>query len=991
MFMKSACLLLMMTAVSAAESSLTLENDHIQVTFQRGEHGPELVRAANPANGLVCEFTETQAFAVFMISHEQAHDPSLAVEFTEAKSLAFQDAQVSDDAASLQARYRLAPWADFVVTYTLDADQPLLRKSIRCVASPEQGSYLAGVRLWQLTSDGMDVLSHGEGRPVVLTDGADGGCMFTLEWPRSNADVNDSHVQMSYAPCFSFAPAQAMEVAAGSLLFFTKTANVTMLESARHAFFDHVRDRVQPMVPAPIKFTTWGPWMREARTDRSLEIMDDLEYIGCDIFHFDAGWQWPEEPYTKGLDGLINASDRDWDLGVTQPMRLPNGMFELLDAVKAHGMELSLWFDACGHVFVRETEQWAVRDKEGKAVHRRTWENPNGGQNPAQSLASRYADRARAFTLECLERFDLGGVMFDNNNFQVDYATDHDGLANGWGSLDLQLRRIMEIFDASNRRRPGIYRFFCAAHSWPWAMLHVTHIHAGDPGMSGKMQEAIATDYSTRALAFERRLAWQRHYNNFVPPWGVKGDVAGWGLQQFSPIAVNLADHDEMIGVGEGWTQNMFTCFATTSIRDIRFDFEQMPLYERDILKEWIAWDRTRTKHIFNCQPLTPMPEKPNEGLTGFSHVGNGQGVMYLFNTSFGHETMAVKLDETAGFAPQDEDIPVYMVYPVKARLGESTLSYGDTLSIPIAPKDCVVLEVGLGAPADPAEYESYVSTLKRVERSYDAVFDSSLQDIVAAVADGQLYADVGYTARDKRIARSVLETVGAAIGKRLTLEGCTTMSPDAASARLVIGTHEGLAGHPEFGDVFREMWYSRYLAWGDRLISAPLVAKWDSATSVPTYCLIAPRPEQLARLAVNLAAVVVGETEWQDAGKVDDRFSEQTVVLQVPAKHPVLRFRPLQRQVGALTAPSHLSHVIYEVYAEADGQRTLIWREDVPPLVTLTGASAWWQDRVVAIPELAGQSVEFQFTAAHLESGDVAGPHTKGGFDRVGVASFSR
>ena len=194
------------------------------------------------------------------------------------------------------------------------------------------------------------------------------------------------------------------------------------------------------------------------------------------------------------------------------------------------------------------------------------------------------------------------------------------------------------------------------------------------------MQVASETDHPARAMAFERRLAWQRHYDRFVPPWGIKGDVAGWSVQQKSPIPINLKHTGLLIPTGEGWTQNMFTCFATTAVRDIRFSFEQMPAFDREILREWLAWDRKRSRFIFHCRPFLQAGDDPNRGIDGYSHVGGGRGVIYLFNRSFETDTAEFPLDERVGFRPEDRDLDAHFVYPIRAGLERERLSYGETL-----------------------------------------------------------------------------------------------------------------------------------------------------------------------------------------------------------------------------------------------------------------------------------------------------------------------
>ena len=520
---------------SAASENVVLRNEHLMVTIQKADAPGSLQAIEYRKAAQTCRFEDDRPFSLFVVPAESIHDPKLPVEFAAQGEFRLDGVDAASDSTRVLFRFQ-HPLVQVEVNYQLDAQAPVLRKTVVCKAK-EKAVYVAGVRQWMLKPIDLSLVwpkSGTFGQPAVLLT-EKGGCILTLEWPRAEVISENSEITVGYRPGYPLAPGQSQEVAAGSVVCFRRSFEKEPLDAARHAFFDHMVARVKPKVPCPIKFTTWGPWLGQARADRILEIMDDLAYVGTDIFHFDAGWQWPDQPYSQRLPSLRDADAETWDRGMTQPERLPEGLLPIVKAANQRGISVSLWFDACGHVFVRETEKWAARDEKGQPIAGRTWEGRTK-TGPVQSLASEYGDRLRAFALEALERYKLGGIMFDNNHPRPDYATDHNCLANGWDSVDVQFRRIMEIFDECERRRPGIYRFFCNAASWPWALQHVTHIHAGDPGTAPAMMKALQTDCPARALAYERRLAWERHYDNFVPPWGVKGDVAGWSLQQSSPI-----------------------------------------------------------------------------------------------------------------------------------------------------------------------------------------------------------------------------------------------------------------------------------------------------------------------------------------------------------------------------------------------------------------------------------------------------------------------
>ncbi len=973
----------------AAANTIVLENAHLSATFEPSDAGPRLTEIRHLATGVTHRIADDVPVSLFVVPAGVIHDPALAVQFSGAGDFSPGDAEVGEDRTSAVFRFRHA-LVRVEVSYRLDPQAPELRKTIICTAN-DKPVYVAGVRQWALAPAGMERAwpkAGTVGQPVVLVNG-DEGYLLTLEWLRALTEYPGEGVVLSYRPGFRLEPNQRQEVSTGSIVSFQRGFEDDTLEAGRRAFFDHLARRVSPTFPCPIKFTTWGPWLGQARADRILEIVDDLAYVGTDLLHFDAGWQWPDHPYSERLPKVRGADDATWDAGVTQPERVPDGLLPLLEAARSNGMKLSLWFDARGNVFVRDTEDWAVRDAQGQPMRGGTWEK-RWKDAPIQSLASVYGDRLREFTLEALERYDLGGVMFDNNHGidgTPDHGVDHACLANGWDSADVEFRRLMEIFDECGHRRPGIYRFLCNGTSLPWALQHVTHIHAGDPGTSEKMREAAGTDYPARAMAHERRLAWKRHYDRFVPPWGVKGDIAGWSLQQHSPIPIHLAHADDIIACGEGWTQNMFTCFATTAVRDIRFSFTQMPAFDREILKEWLAWGQDRSRFIFNCRQVFEMPADPNRGVVGFSHVGEGQGVLYLFKAAFEGATATLRLDEQAGFRRGDAGLSAYIVYPVKARLGAGTVSYGDALEIPIAGKDCVVIEVGLDAPRDAAPYVAYERMVKLVRRSFRTLFLSPVRKMIDDVGAGPTWMTVGNDPRDRRVAKQIVESLGAAIGRRMDPAKLTATARDEAACDLFVGTHEGLSENAEVGELFREVLYNRYVAWDRQYISAPVTLAMGRGDR-PVYGLVAPRPEQLARLAIDLTAAILKDAralapEAPEApGAV---WEDSSLTVRVPAERGVLRFRPLMKLQGALVMPNDLSLVRYEIRAAADGAERLIWSEEIPPFATRAGDGGWWQDRVVSLSDLADREVTFQLSAKHVDGRD-HDPRAVGGFDRVAV-----
>ncbi len=995
--MISQTMILALAALLPGESELPkrleLANEHLAVTIEDRGDGLRLAAIEDLARGEAYHFETSEEIVMLILAPSSIHNPDVAMRYAFQEDFELRAVDVSPDRTGIVLHFR-HPRLEVQVAYELQPDAAELRKTTTCTAG-EEGAYVAAVTHWMLKPKGLKRSwppSNTLGQPAVFLK-PNGGCFVTLEWPRARVVSVEDDLRVAYRPGYALAPGQTQEVAAGTIGFFSTGdgSREERLDDARQAFFGHMVRRVKPRVPFPVKFTTWGPWLGQARADRILEVLDDLEYVGTDLFHFDAGWQQPDHPYSKRLPQVRRADDEARDRAMTQPERLPHGLLPILHEVKRRGMDLSLWFDACGNVFVREDETWAIRDSKGQPVVSGMWEG-RWPQSPRQSLASEYGDRLEEFVLGMFDRYDLGGVMFDNQHYTPDYSTGHRSLANGFDSEDVQLRTILRIFDEAERRRPGIYRFFCRNVSWPWALLHATHVHAGDPGMSNSMRVASQTDHPARAMAFERRLAWQRHYDRFVPPWGIKGDVAGWSVQQKSPIPINLEHTGLLIPTGEGWTQNMFTCFATTAVRDIRFSFRQMPRFDREILREWLAWDRARSRFIFHCRPFLKGGDDPNGGIDGYSHVGEGRGVIYLFNRSFEATEAELALDERTGLRPEDQKLPAYLVYPMKGRLDDTGLSYGQTLRVPLIGKDCAVIEVGLDPPGEPKPYEEYVELVGKVRRSYDTLFLAAPEAVFEAAQRGPVRLEVGNSPRDRRLAAQILETIGAAMGERLTVDQCAAVAPDAAASRLIIGSIEGLAEHREMGDRFRRMLYNVYVAWEDKLYSAPLVAQLDEATP-PTYCLIAPRPEQLARLSIDLTARFLdGTTALVEPVAPKPVWQAYSFELEVPEGRPVLRFNPVVRQFSHVALPGDLAMIRFQIEVEQEGKRRPIWSEDIPPFAApgrgpvpaSFGGMQWWRDRVISIADLAGKQVRFHVSAAPTDGRHH--PKLEIGYDRLTV-----
>ncbi len=945
-----------------ATASVTLQNNHLVVTFAESAAGPRLSSVKHLSTGYTYSISNDQQLMLALVEPESIHDPNLIVTYDLQAKFDFKDVSVNDEKTKAVFNFE-NPGLTVQVIYTLSKDDPVLRKTVECEARKD--TYIAGVGQWNL-KPAIPMAWPGRnqyGLPAVLLASGK-GCFFTLEWPRARLSYSNGTIEMTYRPGFMLKAGETKEVSAGSLVCFERTAaDVDDLDAARQAFIGHVRKRVNPDVPFVIKYTTWGPWLGYANSSRILMNLEDMAYVGTDLMHFDLGWQNGDHTYSERLAKVRDADDLAWDAAMTVESRLPNGLLPIKAVTESLGMNISLWFDTTGSWIVNEDDLWAI-------------ENSSKGKVKPKSTASEYGDLLQEFASQCIKRYNLRGFLFDDQAYTPDYSTDPNrrSLANAWNSIDIQMRKTIDIFDMANETSPGFYRFWCRGDVAPWILMHATHLHAGDPGSSATMGEVMKTDFPVRALAFERYRSWQQKYERFMPPWGIKGDIAGWSIQQGSPIWVNPAHKDFIISSGEGWTLNMFTCFATTAVRDIRFCFDQMAQFDIDILKEWLAWDRERSKYIFDLRLIYPLDDKPNDGLMGYSHVGKGEGVIYLLNKGFEKAQAEFTLNEKIGFWPKNTSVSAYIVYPVKAPLGNGTISYGQIVKVPVIGKDCVVIETGLEKPEELIRYSEYERMADSVVRSFEPVVLTSIDNMVKVLEDsgGAVRVETGENWRDRELALRIMDTLGARAGMRFNLDKCIERSASNADCRIVIGTYDGLKSHPDIGRNFTEELYSRYINWRDKKrYSAGLITKLYGQGK-PTFCLIAPRPDQLAKLAEYLTRTALADKAEvaysADTLKLVNDYSFKAVI---PAGAPALRFRPLIQAPQMSVEDSAAAPIIrFRITAEEDGKYTLLWQDGVAPYHFWARKEAttapWLQSptRLISLSDLAKRDVTLHFQA---------------------------
>lgn len=164
-------------------------------------------------------------------------------------------------------------------------------------------------------------------------------------WVSVSGGLNDWGLNQVLAPDDELALPEALLVAAGDL----NTATQQLHDLRRQSRPDADR-------PVPVQFNSWYPYPGEPPVAKMKAFVEVAATLGCEVFVQDAGWYTTEQE-NPDEDWWIRTGD--W---VVNPRLFPDGLEELSEHCRRHGMEFGIWFEpeAIGPSAVvrREHPEW---------------------------------------------------------------------------------------------------------------------------------------------------------------------------------------------------------------------------------------------------------------------------------------------------------------------------------------------------------------------------------------------------------------------------------------------------------------------------------------------------------------------------------------------------------------------------------------------------------------------------------------------------------
>jgi len=417
-------------------------------------------------------------------------------------------------------------------------------------------------------------------------------------------------------------------------------------------------------------WTSPAPFYKESDI---LKLMGEFEQrlfqpygMSFDTFCIDMGWAEPRSVWEINKD------------------LFPEGFARIQTAAAKMGSSLGLWISptACYHDALNP--DWARTNLE-------TFRPQSGSGLEMQMCClggSRYATAFRTRLVDLVRRYGIQHVKLDGYCLECP-ETSH-GHAPGTLSAEAMAEGGIAAFAAVRKVQPDVW-LESTCFGWnpsPWWLLYVNSVIGtfGDDAPHGRVPAPIYRESYTTG----------RDYYN---------------LQGATRLPVPIVAQ-EVLGVIHQTPEPFMNDAVITVMRGHAF----LPLYLNpsylgeprwQALAQFLQWSRRNASLLEETTPILPaawreglVPHFSNDGVMprepyGYAHWNQGRGLVALRNPWIAPRAMALRLDESLGVERGAKKLEVVSLYP-EPRVYGSGAGFGDTLQIPLAPYETVVLSLAI-------------------------------------------------------------------------------------------------------------------------------------------------------------------------------------------------------------------------------------------------------------------------------------------------------
>ena len=564
--------------------------------------------------------------------------------------------------ARAEAVFKLAgdkPPLSVVVTYRLDAAQPVLRKFVAVTNAGDRRELLLNARLGSYLT-GVEATRADQGFPVYL-----GGEFFvSLAHPSGQAVGGGKRVILRQYPGAKLAPG-------GTLRCMEAVYGVGARGAARATFLAHVRGRMRRVLRGHDKavaiFEPFGARPGGNFHETEAFLLDNLAKLGAAQRESGHRFDYYSIDFWQDVRG---------DLIRFDPKRFPHGFGRIKSALGKLGIRPGLWIDSGG------LPQWTIGSN---PRIKPAMTGPDGG-----GIICRAAEPARSlYTKAFVHHIKVNGVRllkFDNLGpgcrNPVCNNPKHDHLP-GIYSLEAIHNAVIEFLGELDRACPDVFLMLYWGYRSPWWLLHAdTYFDSGEH-IEAASPTAFPAPHARDSVT--QRLDQAQWVCRDTPALG-KDSLGVW-----------LSDWPWNSCIGkERWQEGFVMDMGRGSLLgQIWSDTEWLSPPERRQIAEFLALLKARPACFGNSRFILGDPWRAE--CYGYCCTDGKRGFLAIHNACWQDRTVRLKLNSAWGL-PAGSRWDVYRWWPDPARLRPArAANFGQTASIALRPFQVVLLEV---APA---------------------------------------------------------------------------------------------------------------------------------------------------------------------------------------------------------------------------------------------------------------------------------------------------
>ncbi len=203
-----------------------------------------------------------------------------------------------------------------------------------------------------------------------------------------------------------------------------------------------------PSTPRPLVLNSWEAVYFSTDTEQVLRLVDAAADVGVERFVLDDGWFGARRDDTRGLGDWV-VSDEVW----------PQGLHPLAERVRAHGMQLGLWFEPemvnLDSDLVRAHPDWVL----GPAG---TPPRPSRHQQLLDLTRPEVVDHLLVRIGSLVEEYGIDVIKWDHNRDLLEAVTGAHGVPSA-PAVHAQTLALYDLLDRLRAAHPGLEVESCSS------------------------------------------------------------------------------------------------------------------------------------------------------------------------------------------------------------------------------------------------------------------------------------------------------------------------------------------------------------------------------------------------------------------------------------------------------------------------------------------------------------------------------------------------